>query len=403
MLRPDGKPVPYFGTYGIRWLMERLCTRGWSATYEEGNPVALHRDGASISLEPGSQFELSGAPFRHVEDVLAEARSFVDEVDAAIGDAPIRQVALGFTPCARIEDIPWVPKHRYEVMRAYLARTGDLAHHMMKGTAAVQATFDFADEADCTDKVRLGALLGPLTTAMFANSPLYGGSPNGFQSYRGHVWTRTDPSRTGFPPALLDFSFERWVDYLLDVPMMFTRIDGQWADGGGRTFRDWMHRGIDGVYPTRDDWDLHQTAVFPELRVKRQIELRGADCVPLPLASAFVTLFEGLLYCDEALELAKDFAEGFASHGSQQERHAIACREGLQGLVGGRPLASWAEEVLDLAIHGICHCGPVDRERLAPLEAQVERGESPAAAVLRVWKAGPDPAAFLDAITLRPE
>ncbi|MBW1879172.1 MAG: glutamate--cysteine ligase [Deltaproteobacteria bacterium] len=401
MLRPDGTPVPYFGTHGIRWLMERLCARGWSATYEEGNPVALHRDGAWITLEPGSQFELSGAPFQHAEDVLAQARSFAAEVDAAIGDAPIRQVAVGFTPYARIEDIQWVPKARYEVMRAYLARTGDLAHHMMKGSASVQATFDFADEADCARKVRLGALLGPLTTAMFANSPLYAGKPTGFQSYRGYVWTRTDPSRTGFPPAILDFSFERWVDYLLDVPMMFTHIDGQWADGGGRTFRDWMQRGIDAVYPTQNDWDLHQTAVFPELRVKRQIELRGADCVSLPLASAFVTLFEGLLYCDVAQELAAGIAERFATHGTQEDRHAIACKKGLRGVVGGRSLASWAEQILEVSIKGLRHCGPVDRAHLAPLEAQVARGESPAEFVLRTWEADPDPETFLEAITLR--
>lgn len=401
MLRPDGTPVPYFGQHGIRWLLERLVERGWSAKTEGGNPIALHRNGAWITLEPGSQFELSGAPFPHAEEVLAEARSFVAEVDAAIGDAPIRQVALGFTPYARIEDIPWVPKGRYEVMRAYLARTGDLAHHMMKGSASVQATFDFQDEADCARKVRLGALLGPLTTAMFANSPLYAGQPTGFQSYRGHVWTRTDPARTGFPGALLDFSFERWVDYLLDVPMMFTCIGGHWAGAGGRTFRDWMARGIDGRFPNREDWSLHQTAVFPELRVKRQIEIRGADCVPLPLATAFVSLFEGLMYCNEALERAVEIGERFACHESQGERYAIACRDGLGGIVGGRMLASWAEEILDVSIEGLCHCKPSDRDRLAPLEAWVERGESPAAGVLRAWEADPSPAALLDAITLR--
>ena len=152
---------------------------------------------------------------------------------------------------------------------------------MMKGTAAVQASFDFADEADCARKIGLAVRLGPLTTGTFANSPIVEGRPTGFDSWRGHVWTRTDPARTGFPAAAWTFTFERWVDYLLDVPMMFTKIGGHWADANGRTFRDWLDHGIDGVYPTRADWDLHLTSVFPEVRVKRTIEVRGADCVPL--------------------------------------------------------------------------------------------------------------------------
>ncbi len=402
LLRPDGHPVPYFGEHGVLWLLERMMARGWAPYHEGEHLIALKRDAAWITLEPGGQFELSGAPFRHVGEVVAQARSFIQEVQAAIGDEPIHQVALGFTPYARIEDIPWVPKGRYAVMKSYLGRTGKLAHHMMKGTAAVQASYDFSSEADCAAKVRMSVLLGPLTTAIFANSPLLVGAPSGWASWRGHVWTQTDPARTGFPEAALAFSFERWVDYLLDVPMMFTQIGGAWRDAGGRTFRDWMDRGIDGTYPSEADWDLHLTSVFPEVRIKRQLEVRGADCVPMPLAAGFVALFKGLFYCDRALSDATELAERFARHGSQWERFDAACRDGLRGHVGGRSLAAWAEELLELATGGIARCDPDDLPWMEPLVDQVARGESPADEILRAWHRNPDPAAFLGVIAYHP-
>jgi len=401
LLRPDGLPVPYFGDHGVRWLLEQLIARGWEPEYEGDNPIALHRDRAWITLEPGGQFELSGAPFPKIAPLVAQARDFVQEVCAAIGDAPINPVALGFTPYAPVEEIPWVPKGRYAVMKDYLARTGELAHHMMKGTAAVQASFDFSSEADCAAKVRLSVLLGPLTTAMFANSALVAGKPSGFASWRGHVWTRTDPDRTGFPPAALDFSFARWVDYLLDVPMMFTKIGGRWHDAGGRTFRSWMDHGIDGCFPTFADWDLHLTSVFPEVRIKRQIEVRGADCVPIPLAAAFVALFKGLFYCPIALREATELAERLAACGSQAERFDVACRDGLRGEVGGRTLASWAEELLQIGVGGMNRCDPDDLPWLEPLIEQVQTGQSPSDAILRAWEEDPDPAAFLEAVAYR--
>jgi glutamate--cysteine ligase len=240
LLRPDGTPVPYFGEHGVLWLMERFAERGWEPYREDGWPIALFRGPTSITLEPGGQFELSGAPFDTASEVVAQARDFAAEIDEIVGDAPIRQVALGYTPYARIDEVGWVPKGRYGVMQDYLARRGDLAHHMMKGTAAVQASFDFEDEADAAAKVRLAVRLGPLTTALFANSPLVAGAPSGFQSWRGHVWTRTDPDRTGFPEAAVEFSFERWVDYLLDVPMIFTRVGGAGPTrGAARSGNGW--------------------------------------------------------------------------------------------------------------------------------------------------------------------
>lgn len=402
LLRPDGMPVPYFGDFGVEWLLQQLTRRGWEPTKEGDHIIALKKDSAWVTLEPGGQFELSGAPYASVHGVVAETLAFVRELRDVIGDAPIHPVALGYTPFATMEDIPWVPKGRYRVMRDHLGKTGALAHDMMKGTAAVQASFDFSDEADCARKIGLAMKLGPLTTAMFANSPIRQGKPSGWMSYRGHVWTQTDPARTGFPEAADNFTFERWLDYLLDVPMMFTRINGDWADAKGRSFRDWMESGIDGVFPTSDDWELHQTSVFPEARVKRQIEVRGADCVNLSLSAGFVALFKGLFYCRKATDAAWEVAEELAAIGTRDERFAIACRDGLRGQIGGRTLGDWAKQLMDVSYGGISRCAPEDLPLLQPLIAQISTGRSPAADLLDAFEADPTPETVLRHAAYRP-
>lgn len=394
ILDDRGIPLPYYGEPGVRWLMLRLAEiGGWEPQLEADMPIALSRDGAQVTLEPGGQLELSGAPFDDVTGVDAELAAFNERVDALLDGTGYRQVALGFTPFAEIDDIPWVPKGRYSVMRDYLKQTGALAHHMMKGTAATQASFDFSDEVDCARKVRLATRLGPLTTGIFANSPLASGRPTGWASWRGHIWTQTDPRRTGFPEAANEFSFEAWVDYLLDVPMMFIRRDGTYRWANGRTFADWMTDPVDP--PTESDWDLHLTSVFPEVRIKQTIEVRGADCVARPLQMAFTALFEGLFYCGIARDEAEQLTERFVACGSKEERFEIACRQGMAGVIGGRRVSSWAEELVEIAGASLDRCRPGDRRWLAPLVALVSRGESPAAGVLRDWEADPDPARFI--------
>lgn len=394
LLRADGSPLPYEGSPGVRWLMEKLVPNGWKPYYEGDAPIALLRGQASVTLEPGSQFELSGAPWRTVGEVEAEARAFAVEVDTALASTGIRQVALGFTPFTPIPDVGWVPKGRYRVMREHLGQTGDLAHHMMKGTAAVQATFDYADEADCGRKVRLATLLGPLTTATFANSPYAEGRPSGFVSWRGHIWTRTDPARTGFPDAAARFSFERWVDWLLQVPMMFVKDRaGEWTPARGRTFAQWMTEPPD-QQPRQEDWELHLTSVFPEVRTKHTIEIRGADCVSLPLAMGFTALWKGLLYSDTALDQATEAAVHFASHGTQRERFDVACRSGLQGEIGGRRVSAWVEDLVDIAERGL---DASERHWLGPLRALVATGRSPGSHLLEQLGDHPSPAAILEA------
>ncbi len=401
-MRPDGQPVPYEGAGGIRWILEHLHARqpGWSVVEEAGLPIALTSpDGANITLEPGGQVELSGAPHAALTALRDEMHENREALLELAREHDLRWIACGLTPIAAIEDIPWMPKGRYRVMREYLPQKGDLATFMMKGTASVQANFDYLDESDCAEKVRICAGLAPLTTAIFSNSPLYRGRPTGFKSYRGHIWTRTDPDRTGFPPGLRnDYSHERWVDYLLDVPMMFYKKGADYLPANGRTFRTFMTSGIDGQYATNDDWALHQTSVFPEVRIKHTIEVRGADCVDHELALAFCALFTGLLYCraasDEALQLVAELER----HGDRDSRLDQACRGGLEGVVGARPLADWARDLGSIAERGIARCQPDDAHMLVPLLTRIAEGRTPADDLLDAWGRDPAPEALVAAV-----
>lgn len=391
LLRPDGTPVAYFDEHGIRWMFERFAERGWTLMNEGENPVSALKDGAWITLEPGCQWELSGTPHVKVVDVMAEAEDFARATQEVLDEAGegVRQIMLGFTPQARIADIPWVPKGRYVQMREFLIQMGDLAHHMMKGTAAVQVSFDYLDEEDCARKVKLASQLAPLNTALFANSSIAEGKPSGFKSWRGHIWTRTDPQRTGIPTDRA-FTYEGWVDYLLDVPMMFIVRDHEYLPGGGLSFRAWMEHGIDGHYPDWDDWETHLTQVFPEVRIKRQIEIRGADAVSMPLAGAFCALWQGLYYCNASLRDTLQIAEEFAAHGTKEERFDEAVRNGLEGTISGRKVLDWARDVVALGGRALDACAPHDRHLLRPLEEQVASGQCPSADILDVLPSGMD-------------
>jgi glutamate--cysteine ligase len=270
---------------------------------------------------------------------------------------------------------------------------------MMKGTSSVQCNYDFADEADCAAKVRLCAGVAPLTTAIFSNSPLYKNQPTGFLSYRGHIWTRTDPDRTGFPPGLrADYSHARWLDYLLDVPMMFYQREGRWLAAEGRSFRTFMEKGFEGHFPSMDDWDLHMTSVFPEVRIKRTIEVRGADCVDSELAVAFCALFAGLLYSESALNDGLELVSELERHGTHADRFASACKDGLGGALGGRPTAEWAQELVRIARSGLADWNADDVPWLAPLEVRVAAGRSPAVDLLEAWERDPRPESVIGAI-----
>ncbi len=395
VVRGDGSPVGYHEADGIRYIVEQIAAREHGKIKREGEfPVEVQYAGASITLEPGGQVELSGAPFRRLGDLAAEVRHNRDVLHALSEGHDHHWIAAGLTPYPKIEEIQFVPKGRYAVMREYLPQQGKLAHWMMKGTCSVQANFDYADEADCARKFRAAMLLGPLTTAIFANSPVAEGRATGFQSYRGMVWTQTDPARTGFPDAVREgYTHARWIDYLLDTPMMFYMRHGAWAPAHGATFRTWMEQGLDGVYPTADDWALHQTSVFPEVRVKRTIEIRGADAVDVELAVAFCAFWTGLLYgaLDGTLAVAEAFA---ATGGTPMERHLAGARDGMDARFGAHTGADWARQLGTLATQGLQAIGE-DVTLLDPLLARMASGRSPARDVMEAWEKDPSPGNIL--------
>ncbi len=398
VLRGDGRSVGYFDDDGIRWILGELQARlGWKGKREGEHLVELVGEGASITLEPGGQVELSGAPFRRLGDLAAEVRRNHALLHDIVRGHDLHWTAVGLTPYARIDDIAFVPKGRYAIMREFLPQYGDLAHWMMKGTCCVQVNLDYADEEDCARKFHASLDLAPLNVALFANSPLGEGRELGWMSYRGHIWTRVDPRRTGFPAQVRDgYSHRGWVEYLLDAPMMFYVRDGAWRPSGGATFRRWMTDGIDGHFPSAADWALHQTSVFPEVRVKRTIELRSADAVPLGAAIGFCALWAGLLYgaLEDTRRLGRAFAE--AHTGSREEGFALAAREGLEGRWGGRPLAAWASELTGLARQGLRAIGE-DEALLDPVDEIVATGRSPGARLLDAFRADPSPANVLRA------
>lgn len=407
VVRGDGRSIGYFEPDGIRWVLAELEARtGWRPYVERtdagANVIALEEyaadgraTGASITLEPGGQVELSGRPWASLDALDTEIRAnrnlLVEQISAGHDH---HWVAAGLTPYMPIDQIAYVPKGRYAIMREYLPRVGPLAAWMMKGTCSVQANFDYIDEADCARKFHMALGLGPLNTAMFANSPVAEGRLTGWRSYRAHVWTQTDPARTGFPPAVREqYTHARWIDYLLDTPMMFLKPGGVWTPANGMTFRTWMAEGHHGVFPTMADFELHQTSVFPEVRVKRTIEIRGADCVPVDLAVAFGAFWYGLMY--GALDDASAFVDAHVS-GDPMAAQIAAGTHGLSGALWGRPTAELAREIVGIAHAGLVRLGE-RTDLLTPLRDQVASGESPADRLIRAWEADPRPEAFLKA------
>ena len=280
-------PVPYGGPTGIQALMEQLIRRyGWIAISENGKTIALKRPegekGGTISLEPGGQFELSGAPVETLHDTADETQTHLIEVLDVGEDLQIGFLGLGFSPKWRLEDVPRMPKQRYDVMTRYMPMVGSRGLDMMYRTATVQVNLDFSNEADMVKKLRVSLALQPIATALFASSPFTEGKPNGFQSMRSEVWRDTDKRRTGTLPFAFEsgMGYERYADYALDVPMYFVYRAGKYIDVAGSSFRDFMAgklKGFEGQYPTIDDWSDHLTTLFPEVRLKRFLEMRGAD------------------------------------------------------------------------------------------------------------------------------
>ncbi|RLB64372.1 MAG: glutamate--cysteine ligase, partial [Deltaproteobacteria bacterium] len=387
--RTTGAPLPYDGPNGVLAVFDALTHRyGWRPTAEKpGGPViALSRGSASISLEPGAQLELSGSPVRTVHEVCDELSEHLRELQAIDQRLGVAWLASGFHPLARQSELPWVPKERYRIMRDYFPSRGQSGIDMMRRTATVQVNLDYSDEADAMRKLRVALKLSPVATAMFANAPFFEGQATGeYQSRRAAVWLDVDPDRSGLLPELMQpgRGFADYVQWALDAPMFLFKRDDQLVANTGQTFRSFWRHGFQGYQATADDWDHHLNTLFPEVRLKGYLEVRGADSLPRDLVCAVPALWTGLLYDDQALDQAEQICAPFGPDELQTLRPAVA-RHGLKARCQGQPLQQLAEQLLDTALAGLARRdrrdadGHDERRHLEPLVALVSAGQSPA-------------------------
>jgi glutamate--cysteine ligase len=358
--RDGHRPLPYEDPSGgpcVRAMLEGLTRFGWDPILEAGKPVALKRAGGSITLEPGGQFELSGAPLESLHETCREVNGHLREVREVADEIGAGFLGLGFSPKWSLAETPIMPKARYGIMRDYMPKVGGLGHQMMFRSCTVQTNVDFSSEADMAKKMRVSMALQPVATALFANSPFSDGRPNGFLSYRAHVWTDTDPDRTGnlafvFDPA---FGFEAYVDWALDAPMYFVKREGRYLDASGQSFRDFLEGrlpALPGEKPVMSDWEDHIGTLFPEVRLKTFIEQRGADGGPWSRLCALPALWVGLLYDDAALEAAWRYVADWRLEEVEALRRGAA-KHALKTPFRDRTLQDVAKDVLAMSRDGL--------------------------------------------------
>jgi glutamate--cysteine ligase len=403
----DLRPLPYSGKRGIRTILTGLAERyGWRPVIEDGLPIALLDDtGASITLEPGGQLELSGALLDNIHETCTEVNTHLKQVRSISEPLDIAFLGMGFQPRLRRDEMEWMPKARYRIMREYMDKVGTMGQDMMARTCTVQVNLDFGSESDMVHKFRTSLALQPIATALFANSPFTDGKPNGFVSYRSHVWEDTDPDRTGMLPFVFDgdMGFEKYTDYMLDVPMYFVYRDGVYIDASGQSFRDFLLGrlpALPGERPTVKDWEDHLTTAFPEVRLKRFLEMRGADGGSWSRLCALPAIWAGLLYHQPSLDAAWDIARDWNMEERLKLREDVP-RLGLKATIRGRTVQSIAKDVIELANDGLVARGRLnaagDNETgfLNPLRDVVESGVTPAERKLKLyhgeWNGSVDP------------
>ena len=393
----DGhRPLPYEGDGPtVRKMLEGLTRFDWSVIEENGKPVALKRKGASVTLEPGGQFELSGAPLENLHQTCAEVNSHLREVREVADEIGAGFLGLGFSPKWSLQETPTMPKDRYNIMKAYMPKVGGLGHQMMFRSCTVQTNLDFSSEADMRAKFRASMALQPIATALFANSPFADGRPNGFVSYRAHVWTDVDPDRTGILQFVFDegFSYEHYVDWALDAPMYFVKREGRFLDASGQSFRDFLKGklpALPGELPVLGDWEDHLSTLFPEVRLKTFLEQRGADGGPWNNLCALPALWVGLLYDDTALNAALDLVKDWTA----EERVALrlgAAHCGLKTPFRNATMQDLAKEVLAIARSGLKararlnHHGEHEAVFLDDLDEIAASGITPAERLLALY------------------
>ena len=349
------KPIPYEG--GIKSILEGLQRFKWEPVFEGSNIIALKRDGASVSLEPGGQLELSGAPLEHVHQTCREVSQHLREVKEVADEINAGFISLGFRADTKLEDVPVMPKGRYKIMRDYMQKVGTLGREMMFRTCTVQTNLDFSTESDMVKKFRVSLALQPIATALFANSPFMEGRLNGYKSYRSRVWLDTDPDRTGMLPFVFDegFGFEQYIDYALNVPMYFVYRGGEYLDASGKSFRDFLDGKLDivpGVKPTLSDFDDHLSTIFPEVRLKTFLEMRGCDTGPWGELCAMPAFWVGLLYDQAALDTAWDFVKDWTTEEREKLRREVP-KMGLQTPFRDKTIRDLAVAIMEISRAGL--------------------------------------------------
>ena len=392
--RDTGQAIPYFGKRGVDFILRELIERfGWEPEEQDGNIIALTRDKAQITLEPGGQIELSGEPCESIHCTYAEFDQHIRELLEVTEPLGIIFLGLGMQPVSRLEQIEWVPKQRYRIMAPYMLKVGKLGQRMMKQTATVQANIDYSDEKDAMAKFRTGMGLAPVLIAMFANSPICDGQLNGYRSFREHIWTDTDRNRSGllkfaFAPEV---SFAHYVEYALDVPMYFIVRNKNYIDMTAVTFRQFLTSGYNGERPTIEDWNDHLTTLFPETRIKRYLEIRSVDSQPPDLMPALSALVKGAFYDNDCLQAAWDLVKGW-SWDERMQVYLDSHRDALAARVRRYSLLDLARELVEIAWEGLRRQNQVndlgDDETiyLKPLKDLLSQGKCPADVLLEKWE-----------------
>ncbi len=385
------KPLPYAGDRSILAVLEGLRdAHGWDPLVEGGNLIGLTKDGANISLEPGGQLELSGAPLETIHQTCDEVNDHLRDVMDISDKIGVGFIGLGAAPIWTHDEMPLMPKGRYKLMDGYMQDVGTMGTTMMRRTCTVQVNLDFGSEADMVQKLRVALALQPVATALFANSPFFEGKVNGHKSWRARVWRSLDESRTGMLPFVFEdgFGFEAWVDYALDVPMYFVYRDGHYINALGQSFRDFLKGelpALPGEKPTLSDWADHLTTIFPEARIKKFIEMRGADGGPWRRLCALPAFWVGLLYDQSALDAAWDLCKGWDAE-TREALRVAASVDGLQAQAGGVDMHTVAREAVAIAEAGLAARarpgagGMLTDEThfLNALKESVESGKTPA-------------------------
>jgi glutamate--cysteine ligase len=389
LFRKDSfKPVAYEGGQGVGELLRLLEEQyDMQPIIEKGLIIGLKSDdGGSITLEPGGQLELSGAPLESLHETCAETGAHLRQMREITQQLELCMLGVGFQPLWQRRDISWMPKGRYKIMREYMPKRGQLGLDMMLRSCTVQVNLDYEDERDMVRKFRTSLALQPIATALFANSPFKDGQPSGLKSTRAEAWTDTDPDRCGVPGFVFDddFGYARWVDYILDVPMYFLHRGEDYLDVSGLSFRDFMAGslpGFEGQFPSMADFEDHVTTAFPEVRLKGYLEMRGADGGSWGNICALPALWVGLLYDDGALDAAESLIKGITASDVEAARMAVA-KDGLQAEMAGRSVHKIAHEVLEIAEAGLKSRklldskGEDERKYLAPLQEIVKSGKT---------------------------